>query len=231
MHHDPRTTSRSTAPQNDPRANGEKTSSDVKAHWEAIHSAKAPSQLSWHQFRPDLSLDFIKRTGIGKSSRIIDVGGGISSLVDGLLAEGYAHLTVLDISGSALQVSRRRLGESAAKVTWIEADITQVLLPSQAFDVWHDRAVFHFLTNSEDRRKYLYALQRSLRPAGHVIMASFALDGPSKCSGLDVQRYSPESMREEFGVGFELLGSAKETHVTPSGGEQRFVYCHMRSAH
>jgi len=200
----------------------------MKTHWEAIHSAKAPSQLSWYQGHSALSLDFIKRTNVGKSSQIIDVGGGISTLVDDLLAEGYAHLTVLDISSSALQVAQHRLGGLAAQVAWIEADITQVVLPNHAYDVWHDRAVFHFLTQADDRQKYLCALQRSLRPGGHVVVATFGLDGPSKCSGMEVVRYSAESLIGEFGVGFESLHSAKETHVTPSSTEQRFLYCHLR---
>ena len=184
----------------------------MKNHWESIHSTKAPSQLSWYQLHSSLSLEFIKRTNVSKSSQIIDVGGGTSTLVDDLLAEGYAHLTVLDISSGALQIAQHRLEGLAAQVDWIEADITHVVLPNQAYDVWHDRAVFHFLTQPDDRQKYLLALRRSLRSGGHVILSTFGLDGPSKCSGIEVVRYSAESLINEFGVGFELLYTAKETH-------------------
>jgi ubiquinone/menaquinone biosynthesis C-methylase UbiE len=200
----------------------------MKMHWESIHSTKAPSQLGWYQPHSSRSLEFITRTNVGKSSQIIDVGGGASNLVDDLLAEGYAHLTVLDISSGALQIAQHRLGGLATKVDWIEADITQVVLPNQAYDVWHDRAVFHFLTQPDDRQKYLLALRCSLRSGGHVILSTFGLDGPSKCSGIEVLRYSTESLINEFGVGFELLHSAKETHRTPLGSEQQFLYCHFR---
>jgi 2-polyprenyl-3-methyl-5-hydroxy-6-metoxy-1,4-benzoquinol methylase len=199
----------------------------AKIHWEAIHRTKAAPELSWYQRQAAMSMDFIRGTGVDRSSAIIDIGGGISSLVDDLLAKGFTCLTVLDVSGSALQATRQRLGESASRVTWIEADITQVLLPERAYSVWHDRAVFHFLTRAEDRQRYLHALRRSLKPGGHAIVATFALDGPSKCSGLDVVRYSPESLAGELGDGFALLESAKERHITPSGAEQRFVYCHF----
>lgn len=213
---------------NHPPESEEKTALTVKMHWEAIHRAKAASQLSWYQQRASMSIDFITHTGVDRSSRIIDIGGGISTLVDALLAQGFTCLTVLDVSGSALQAARQRLGESASRVAWIEADITQVLLPEQAYSVWHDRAVFHFLTRADDRQRYLNALRRSLRPGGHAIVATFALDGPSKCSGLEVARYSAESLASEFGNGFALLDSAKESHITPSGAEQRFLYCHFR---
>ena len=200
----------------------------MKAHWETIHRSKAPSQVSWYQNHPALSLDFIKRTGIGKAGHVIDIGGGISTLVDNLLQEDYRHVTVLDISAAALQVARQRLGKLAGRVIWIEADITQADLPDQAYDIWHDRAVFHFLTSPEDRRRYVQAVQRSVKKGGHVIVATFALDGPSQCSGLDVMRYSPDSLQAELGNEFRLIDSGHEAHVTPFGTEQRFVYVHFR---
>jgi len=135
----------------------------MKAHWETIYRSKAPSQVSWYQNHPALSLDFIKRTGIGKAGHVIDIGGGISTLVDNLLQEDYRHVTVLDISAAALQVARQRLGKLAARVIWIEANITQADLPYQAYGVWHDRAVFHFLSRPEDRRRYVQAVQRSVK--------------------------------------------------------------------
>jgi ubiquinone/menaquinone biosynthesis C-methylase UbiE len=211
-----------------PSAPPEKTALTAKIHWEAIHQAKAAPQLSWFQRHAGMSMDFIRRTGVDRSSAIIDIGGGISSLVDDLLAEGFTCLTVLDVSRSALQQTRQRLGESASGVTWIEADITHVSLPENAYSVWHDRAVFHFLTRAEDRQRYLHALCRSLKPGGHAIVATFAPDGPSKCSGLEVVRYSAESLAGGIGDGFALLESARERHITPSGAEQRFVYCHFR---
>jgi len=200
----------------------------MKAHWETIYRSKAPSQVSWYQNHPALSLDFIKRTGIGKAGHVIDIGGGISTLVDNLLQEDYRHVTVLDISAAALQVARQRLGKLAARVIWIEADITQADLPYQAYDVWHDRAVFHFLSRPEDRRRYVQAVQRSVKNGGHVIVATFALDGPSQCSGLDVMRYSPDSLHDELGNEFRLIDSVHEAHVTPFGTEQRFVYVYFR---
>ncbi len=201
---------------------------DTKTHWEAIHSDKSPTQLSWYQSHAAVSVDLIKRTGADRSRPIIDIGGGISTLVDDLLAEGYTPLTVLDISGSALQIARKRLGELASRVAWVEADITRALLPERAYGVWHDRAAFHFLTQADERQRYVQALRRSLKPGGHVIVGTFALDGPSRCSGKEVVRYGTENLGAELGVEFALLDSVKETHVTPSGTEQRFLYCHFR---
>ncbi|MFN8472744.1 MAG: class I SAM-dependent methyltransferase [Anaerolineae bacterium] len=175
-----------------------------------------------------MSLHFIHRASVDKLSRILDVGGGASMLVDHLLAEGFQHISVLDISRAALHEARERLGPQAENVTWIEADVTQAALPCASFDLWHDRAVFHFLTNAESRRRYTDVLRHALRPDGHLIMATFALDGPARCSNLDVVRYSPEALLSELGPGFELVDSARETHVTPFGGEQRFIFCWFR---
>ena len=194
---------------------------DTKTHWGQLYETKAPNQVSWYQAHPDTSLHFIHHTGVDKLSHILDVGGGASTLVDHLLAEGFQHITVLDISRAALDEAQERLGPQAENVSWIEADITQAALPPASFDLWHDRAVFHFLTDAESRRRYTDGLRYALKPDGHLIMATFALDGPTRCSNLDAVRYSPEALLCELGPDFELVHSARETHVTPSGGEQR----------
>jgi ubiquinone/menaquinone biosynthesis C-methylase UbiE len=148
--------------------------------------------------------------------------------VDDLIAAGFQHINVLDVSGMALQLARQRLGARAVDVNWIEADITQADLPGQAFDVWHDRAVFHFLTQAADRQRYIATLRHAVRKGGHVIVATFAPDGPERCSGLEVMRYDPESLHSEFGNGFDLVDSTNEIHHTPFGTEQKFIYCYCR---
>ncbi|MCK6540608.1 MAG: class I SAM-dependent methyltransferase [Anaerolineales bacterium] len=201
---------------------------DPKTHWEHIYEKKAPTRVSWYQEHAQISLQFILRTGIQKTDPIIDIGGGASTLVDDLLAEGYQHISVLDVSAKALELARGRLGERAAQVNWIEADITQVDLPEGAYTLWHDRAAFHFLTQPADRQRYIETARRAVRKGGHVIVATFAPDGPDHCSGLEVMRYSPESLHSEFGSGFELADSVRETHHTPFGTEQKFIYCYCR---
>lgn len=203
---------------------------DSKTHWENIYETEAPTQVSWYQEHAQLSLRFIRNTGAQKTGHIIDIGGGASTLVDDLLLAGFQRLSVLDVSGTALQLARQRLGVRAKDVQWIEADITQVDLPEQAYDVWHDRAVFHFLTRPADRRCYIDLVRSAVRTGGHVIVATFAPDGPDRCSGLDVARYSPESLHGEFGEGFEMRDSACEIHHTPFGKEQKFIYCYCRKA-
>lgn len=198
---------------------------DAKAHWARIYETLAPTELSWYQEHLRLSLELIHSTGVSKAAQIIDVGGGTSRLVDELLAEGYQHVTVLDIAGRALELARQRLGSRAAAVTWVEADITTVELPRHGYDVWHDRAVFHFLLQPEERRRYVETMRHAVRRDGHVIVATFALEGPTRCSGLEVVRYSPASLQEEFGAEFELVHSARERHRTPLGVEQAFLYC------
>ena len=201
---------------------------NTKTHWETIHQTKTPNQVSWYQEHSQLSLQFITNTGVDKSGHIIDIGGGISTLVDDLLTNGYKNISVLDISATALQTAQQRLGSQARAVNWIVADITHAQLPYQFYNVWHDRAVFHFLTNAEDRQRYVNAVKEAVKPGGHVIVATFANDGPERCSGLEVARYDPQSLHGEFGADFELLDSTREEHQTPFGTEQKFVYCYCR---
>jgi 2-polyprenyl-3-methyl-5-hydroxy-6-metoxy-1,4-benzoquinol methylase len=203
---------------------------ESQTHWESIYQTKDPAHVSWYQEHPLLSIRLIQQTGLDRKGYIIDVGGGASTLVDDLLADGFEHVTVLDISETALQTARQRLGEKASLVTWIEADITQAKLPHHAYDVWHDRATFHFLTHPEDRQRYVEAVQQAIKPGGHVMVATFALDGPSQCSGLDVAQYDPISLHNEFGNDFTLIDSTREVHMTPWGSEQRFVYCYCRKS-
>jgi len=200
----------------------------TKDHWERMYATRAPEAVSWYQSHADLSLRLIQDSGIAANASIVDVGGGTSTLVDDLVAAGFTNVNVLDISGSALAVAKRRLGASAAKVRWLEIDITKDRLPFQAFDLWHDRAVFHFLTTKEDRSAYVQSVLRSVKPGGHVIVATFAEDGPTQCSGLPVVRYRPDQLHSEFGRSFVLLGHEKEAHHTPLGTIQQFVYCYCR---
>jgi len=199
----------------------------TKAHWEAVYAEKDAEEVSWFQPHAETSLQLIRHAGISQADAIIDVGGGASTLVDDLLAGGFTDLTVLDISAAALRVEDR-LGLRAASVHWLEADITSAALPAHHFAVWHDRAVFHFLTGADDRHKYIETVRHSVRPGGHVIVATFAPDGPLRCSGLKTVRYSPDSLHGEFGDAFVLVDHRSELHQTPFGTEQRFVYCYCR---
>lgn len=199
-----------------------------KAHWETVYQTKSDQQVSWFSEHLDNSLQMILNTKVGKESAIIDVGGGTSTLVDDLLNNGFVDVSVLDISAAAIEKSKNRLAEKAVQIEWIEADITNVLLPENHYDVWHDRAVFHFLTDAEDRQKYVELVMQSLKIGGHIIVASFGENGPLKCSGLDVVRYNPETMHGEFGEEFQLISSLKEIHKTPFGSTQEFVYCYCR---
>ena len=201
---------------------------DNKQHWEQVYSSKASDAVSWFQPHAELSLRLIHQTGLGKDAAIIDVGGGASTLVDDLVAEGYRDVTVLDLSGAALEVAKRRLGARADRVHWLEGDITQVDFPLHRYDIWHDRAVFHFLTDPDDRQAYVEQALHALRPGGHAIVATFAEDGPEKCSGLQVMRYAPDALHAEFGEPFQLLEHVREEHHTPAGAAQQFVYCYCR---
>ena len=199
-----------------------------QAHWEQVYRTRAPEQVSWYQPEARMSLDLIQRAAPDRASAIIDVGGGASTLVDGLLGAGYRHITVLDLAPDALALARTRAGERGNTVQWVAADVLSAELPVAAYDVWHDRAAFHFLTEKADRTCYVAQVERALRPGGHAVIATFAPDGPPRCSGLDVVRYSAESLAGELGAGFELLDTVREEHQTPSGAIQRFQYSLLR---
>lgn len=201
---------------------------DTKSHWEKVYTTKASTEVSWYQPQPQKSLEIIKGTGISHDAQIIDVGGGSSTLVDFLLDADFQNITVLDISAASLKNTQLRLGESANRVTWLEGDITETSLPAEFYDVWHDRAVFHFLTHPEDRAAYVHLARHALKPNGHIIVATFAPDGPTHCSGLEVARYDPEHLHGEFGEPFELVGSYHELHHTPFGTDQSFIYCYCK---
>lgn len=195
-----------------------------KEHWERIYAEKAPEKLSWFQDRPTMNLKMLDLAGATPESSVIDIGGGASRLADCLLSQGYEHLTVLDISRAALAHSQKRIGSAAEHVRWIVADVLEVALPER-YDIWHDRAVFHFLTDLGDRRRYSEQLFDALKPSGHAIITTFAEDGPERCSGLPCVRYSPQALEAELGpTRFRLLTSMQEAHVTPQGVEQRFQY-------
>jgi SAM-dependent methyltransferase len=202
-----------------------------KTHWEKVYANRAINAVSWYQEHAERSLDLIRKLGIAKSDPIIDVGGGASVLVDDLLADAYTDLTVLDLSGAALAAARVRLGARGASVQWMEGDITRAELPQGHYALWHDRAVFHFLTTPEQRDAYVRQVLHALRPGGHVIVATFAEDGPTECSGLPVMRYDADGLHGEFGAPFELLGHEREEHVTPAGRVQSFLYCFCRRSH
>ncbi len=197
------------------------------AHWDNIYRERSPQGVSWYQDHPTLSLRLIQESASDRAANIIDIGGGASTLIDHLVTT-YAHVAVVDISAQALEASRKRLGPKADHVTWFCGDLFEVILPVGLYDVWHDRALFHFLTSPEDRRKYVNVMTEALKPGGTVIIATFALDGPSKCSGLDVIRYSPETLAKELGLGFRLAQTLDEDHNTPAGACQHFVYCRFQ---
>ena len=203
---------------------------DAKDHWERVYTTKKSTAVSWYQAHAERSVRLIGATGIGNAARVIDIGGGASTLVDDLLERGYSNLSVLDLSAAALAAARERLGVLASRVQWLEADVTSAVLPASAYDVWHDRAVFHFLVEPEQRAAYVDAVLRAVRPGGHVIVSTFAADGPTQCSGLPVRRYSPIALHGEFGRPFELLKHEHEEHHTPSGAVQKFIYCYCRKA-
>lgn len=201
---------------------------DNKEHWEKVYSTKASDAVSWYAPHLETSLNLIHQATANKSSAIIDIGGGEATLVDDLLAEGYADISVLDISQKAIDVARERIGKQADMVHWYCADITKATLPQHYFDVWHDRAVFHFLTEEAQRVQYVEQVMRSVKKGGYVIMSTFGLNGPEKCSGLDVVRYDAERLHKEFGKTFNLINSTTEIHNTPMGTTQQFLYCFCR---
>jgi len=196
-----------------------------KDHWEHIYGTKDAAQVSWFKPHLDQSVELITGLALNKDAPIIDIGGGASTLVDDLLNSGFTDITVLDISEGALRVSKNRLADRSRLIQWVAADITQADLPGERFALWHDRAVFHFLTQPSDRKKYIRLLGSSLQPKGYAAVATFSLEGPPKCSGLEVVRYSPSSLHAELGKGFRLISSVTEDHSTPFETVQKFVYC------
>lgn len=201
---------------------------DARSHWEKIYATKAPDAVSWYRPHLETSLEFIEGAAASRSAPIIDVGAGESTLVDDLLLRGYENVTVLDISQRAIEVTKARLGARSEMVRWIASDITKTPFNDSAFDVWHDRAVFHFLTATEQRGVYVSQVAKAVKPGGYVIVGTFGPDGPSKCSGLDVVRYDSDSLHDQFGARFRLLDSSKELHETPFDTVQQFVYCLCR---
>lgn len=197
-------------------------------HWESVYGRKRSDQVSW--FRPHLeqSLGYVKRAALGREAAIIDIGGGASTFVDDVLELGHQNVSVLDLSSTALEIARHRLGERGASVKWLVGDITQLELPRHAFDFWHDRAVFHFLREPEDRARYVAAVRRALKPGGHIVVATFGPGGPDRCSDLDTMRYSADELHGVFGGEFQKVDHLVELHSTPSGREQEFVYCYCR---
>ena len=195
-----------------------------KDHWERIYQKHAPTEVGWYQAYPERSLKLINNTGVGNDSRIIDIGGGTSKLSEHLHHKGYKKLEVLDISKKSIEKARSQIGEKSSRINWIEADVTKYSFRKQ-YDVWHDRAVFHFLAKEEDRKGYVNSLNQALKLNGHLIIATFSLDAPSKCSGLPVVRYSPEILQNELGDNFNLVEALVEDHVTPSGVKQNFIFC------
>ena len=201
--------------------------SGTKKHWENVYRSKSPLKVSWYQQEPILSLSLIARAQAPRDAPIIDVGGGSSTLVDKLYDEAYTDISVLDISGSALAHAKNRLADRADKVNWYEADVT-CFKPPHRYAIWHDRAVFHFLTSRLDRERYVNVLKQALEPCGQIIIMTFATDGPRKCSGLDIVQYDADKMTAELGQGFKLVETGQDIHHTPAGNQQKFAYFRFR---
>jgi SAM-dependent methyltransferase len=196
---------------------------DKKEHWDKAHAARHPREVSWYEQLPALSLRMIQESNVATDTPIIDVGGGASLLVDFLLEDGYRDITVLDLSGIALDKARRRLGEKSSRVEWIEQDIT-CFEAERKYGLWHDRALFHFLTLENDRGKYIQALRRALQPGGQLVISTFAIGGPERCSGLDIVQYDARKLERELGGGFTLLEQEQVLHQTPAQKEQLFGF-------
>lgn len=201
--------------------------SDRKTHWENVYGGNSPLELSWYESEPTVSLQLIHNSQVAHNAPIIDVGGGASTLVDSLCDEGYTNVSVLDISKTALKHAQQRLGDKADEVEWYEEDITR-FNPPQQFSIWHDRAVFHFLTEQTDRESYVKVLKRALKPNGHLIIAAFSIGGSTKCSGLDVVQYNAKKLMLELGDSFQLVTMINDVHVTPANKEQQFTYFYLK---
>lgn len=204
------------------------TARTSREHWEGMYTSRPATELSWYEPQPEESLALIAGSGVRPDASIIDVGAGAATLVDALLDRGFTKLTVVDLSATALRTARDRLGARAGTVTWLDGDVTRIALAPGTYDVWHDRAVFHFLIEAADRERYVTAAWRALREGGYLILATFAPDGPARCSGLPVRRYDAAALQAELGDRFELVTTHRVTHRTPAGGDQRFVYALFR---
>lgn len=198
---------------------------DSKKHWEIVYQTKNPEQVSWTQETPKTSLDFIHSFGLKKTAKIIDVGGGDSKLVDYLLDEGFKNVTVLDISAKSLEKAKDRLGEKANKVNWIVSDITE-FEPNMTFDIWHDRATFHFLTKTEQIKKYIKTARKSVN--GFLTIGTFSKNGPNKCSGLEIKQYNEAELTLELKNGFDKIKCVTEDHLTPFDSTQNFLFCSFK---
>ena len=201
-----------------------------KSHWENVYRTKRPTEVSWYRPHLEVSLRLIEQAAPRRDAQIIDVGGGESTLVDDLLARGYDNVEILDVSSVAISVAKARLGADASKVRWFCGDVTTMAFSRHRYDVWHDRAVFHFLTDATQRAAYVRQVAHAVKPGGHVIVATFGPEGPTKCSGLDVVRYDPDHLHSEFGAQFQLVEHLTELHQTPAGAIQQFVYCYCNVA-
>ncbi len=197
--------------------------SERKQHWDRVYSSNSPLEVGWFQQEPAVSLRMIQDSVSDQTQPILDVGGGASVLVDRLLECDYSHLSVLDISAHALDHAKQRLGPQADRVEWYVSDVT-AFTPLHKYACWHDRAVFHFLTDAADRAKYVETLSAALQPSGHLVLAAFSLDGPTMCSGLDIVQYSAEKLQQELGDSFKFLEEQDEVHITPRQKEQLFCY-------
>lgn len=196
---------------------------DRADHWQSVYTTKQENEVSWFEASPEISLSLIRKAAGGKPAGIVDIGGGASRLVDELVADGQREITVLDLSEAALATARQRLGAAGNGIDWVVADVTR-WQPDKTYDVWHDRAALHFLTEAADQRAYVAVLKAALRPGGTAILATFAPDGPEKCSGLPVARHDAASLGALLGDGFVLRDTFRHTHTTPWGSEQRFQF-------
>jgi SAM-dependent methyltransferase len=203
---------------------------DARQHWEAVYRTKLPTEVSWYAPHLATSLTLIEDAAPDRDAAIVDVGGGEATLVDDLVDRGYRDVSVQDLSATALEVAKARLGQRASAVSWLCGDVTTFPFAQHRYDVWHDRAVFHFLTSAIDRAAYVRQVARAVRRGGHVIVATFGPEGPTKCSGLEVVRYGADALHAEFGAGFRLLRHLTEIHQTPAGATQQFTYCYCKIA-
>jgi 2-polyprenyl-3-methyl-5-hydroxy-6-metoxy-1,4-benzoquinol methylase len=201
---------------------------DATRHWENVYRTKQPTQVSWYRPHLEISLQLIEEAASGRDAHILDVGAGESTLVDDLLARGYRNVSAMDLSRTALDVAKARLGTGADRVKWLCGDVRTFALGRQQYDVWHDRAVFHFLTDAKSRSAYVRQVARAVKSGGHVIVATFGPEGPVQCSGLEVLRYDADALHDEFGNDFRLIKHRTELHKTPMGSTQQFTYCYCR---